>query len=55
MNEHPVNEPYKPNARETRIQIIKFALFSASAGTDGKSRLEQLRRPFSHHSHEPYF
>lgn len=32
MNEHPVNEPYKPNARETRIQIIKFALFSASAG-----------------------
>ena len=78
MNEHPVNEPYKPNARETRIQIIKFALFSASAGivetaafsvllrlhaslhlvgqcADGKSRLEQLRRPFSHHGHEPYF
>ena len=27
-----MNEPYKPNARETRIQIIKFALFSASAG-----------------------
>ena len=32
MNEHPVNEPYKPDARETRIQIVKFALFSASAG-----------------------
>ena len=70
MNEHPVNEPYKPNARETRIQIIKFALFSASAGIVETAAFTLLNMVtpwkywpcylialvlFSHHGHEPYF
>lgn len=29
---YPPDAPYKPDARETRTQIIKFVLFSASAG-----------------------
>lgn len=32
MKENISNEPYKPDGKETRVQIIKFALFSASAG-----------------------
>ena len=28
----PAAEPYRPDARETKIQVIKFTLFSASAG-----------------------
>lgn len=32
MKENHPNEPYKPDGKETRVQIIKFALFSASAG-----------------------
>ncbi len=30
-DQHPT-DPYRPDAKETRTQIIKFALFSASAG-----------------------
>lgn len=32
MKENISKEPYKPDGKETRVQIIKFALFSASAG-----------------------
>lgn len=32
MEERNTQKPYKPDARETRTQVIKFALFSASAG-----------------------
>ncbi len=32
MEDRNVQTPYKPDAKETRTQVIKFALFSVSAG-----------------------
>ena len=32
MNKTKTKDYYRPDAKETRVQIIKFALFSASAG-----------------------